>query len=56
MYISRAAVTGKKFGTLRSNWIGIAAMFCAVPIWPTIAKMRSELTSFCAASRALRGS
>ena len=55
-YISRAAVTGKKLKTFFSNWIGIAAMFCAVPMCATIAKILSWLTSFCAASTAFFGS
>ena len=55
-YISRAAVTGKKLITFFSNCTGIAAMFCAVPMWPTIAKILSWFTSFCAESTALRGS
>ncbi len=54
--IWRAAVIGKKLKTLRSNCTGMAAMFCAVPMWPTIAKMLSWLTSLCAASAARRGS
>ncbi len=38
------------------NCTGMAAMFCAVPMCATMAKILSWLTSFCAASTALRGS
>ena len=34
----------------------MAAMFCAVPMWPIMANILSWLTSFCAASTARRGS
>ena len=55
-YISRAAVIGMKLTTFFSNCTGIAARFCAVPMWPTIMKILSWLTSFCAASTARFGS
>ena len=42
--------------TFFSNCTGIAALFCAVPMWATIAKILSWLTSFCAASTAFFGS
>ena len=35
---------------------GMAAMFCAVPMWPITAKTLSWLTSFCAARTAFFGS
>jgi hypothetical protein len=55
-YISRAAVRGKKLMTFFSNCTGMAALFCAVPMWPAIMKILSWLTSFCAASTAFLGS
>jgi hypothetical protein len=48
-------VIGKKLITFFSNCTGMAARFCAVPRWPTMAKILSLLTSFCAASTALLG-
>ncbi len=39
-----------------SNWIGMAALFCAVPMCPAMMKILSWLTSFCAASTAFFGS
>jgi hypothetical protein len=54
--MSRDAVIGKKLMTFFSNCTGIAALFCAVPMCATIAKILSWLTSFWAASTAFFGS
>ncbi len=39
-----------------SNWIGIDALFCAVPVCAATMNTLSWLTSFCAASTAFFGS
>ncbi len=55
-YIWRAAVSGKRCGTFLSNRIGIEASEVGVPMVPTMAKILSRCTSFCAPSTAFFGS
>ncbi|OQC15429.1 MAG: hypothetical protein BWX79_00675 [Alphaproteobacteria bacterium ADurb.Bin100] len=55
-YISRAAVRGMKLTIFFSNCTGMAALFCAVPMWPAMMKILSWFTSFWAASTAFFGS